>query len=72
MEAWQRAGHLGEARRVAKEYLARYPQGPQAARARQLSCIRSVYNELKNDHTSPGTQLHGHESEQVLGGVAHE
>jgi hypothetical protein len=36
MEAWQRAGHLGEARRVAKEYLARYPQGPQAARARQL------------------------------------
>jgi TolA-binding protein len=36
MEAWQRAGQLGEARRVAKEYLARYPRGAQAARAKQL------------------------------------
>jgi transmembrane sensor len=36
MEAWQRAGHRSEARQVAREYLARYPQGPQAARAKQL------------------------------------
>ena len=36
MEAWQRAGRAGEARQVAERYLARYPQGPQAARARQL------------------------------------
>jgi TolA-binding protein len=36
MEAWQRAGRLSEARRVAKEYLLRYPRGPQAARAKQL------------------------------------
>ena len=36
MEAWQRAGQLNEARRVAKEYLARYPRGAQAARAKQL------------------------------------
>ena len=36
MEAWQRAGRVSEARRVAEQYLARYPQGPQAARANQL------------------------------------
>jgi TolA-binding protein len=36
MEAWQRAGRLGEARRVAEQYVGRYPQGPQAARAKQL------------------------------------
>jgi TolA-binding protein len=36
MEAWQRAGRVGDARRVAEQYLARYPQGPQAARAKQL------------------------------------
>lgn len=36
MEAWQRAGRTGEARQVAERYLARYPQGPQAARAKQL------------------------------------
>jgi ferric-dicitrate binding protein FerR (iron transport regulator) len=36
MEAWQRAGRLSDARRVAEQYLARYPKGPQAARARQL------------------------------------
>ncbi len=31
-----------------------------------------VYKELKNDHTSPGTQLHLQLSEQELGGVAQE
>lgn len=36
MEAWQRAGRTGEARQVAALYLARYPKGPQAARAKQL------------------------------------
>jgi TolA-binding protein len=36
MEAWQRAGRMHDARRVAAQYLARYPQGPQAARAKQL------------------------------------
>jgi ferric-dicitrate binding protein FerR (iron transport regulator) len=36
MEAWQRAGHVSEARRIAEQYLARYPQGPQAVRAKQL------------------------------------
>ena len=36
MEALQRAGRLSEARRIAEQYLARYPRGPQAARARQL------------------------------------
>lgn len=36
MEAWQRAGRLGDARRVAEQYLARYPEGPQAARAKRL------------------------------------
>jgi TolA-binding protein len=36
MESWQRAGRVSEARQVAAQYLARYPQGPQAARARQL------------------------------------
>jgi TolA-binding protein len=36
MEAWQRAGRLNEARRVAEQYLSRYPQGPQASRAKQL------------------------------------
>lgn len=36
MEAWQRAGRLSEAREVAQQYLARYPQGPQTARAKQL------------------------------------
>lgn len=30
------------------------------------------YKEAKNDHTSCGTQVHLHESEQVFGGVAHE
>jgi TolA-binding protein len=36
MEAWERAGRVSEARRVAAQYLAQYPQGPQAARAKQL------------------------------------
>jgi hypothetical protein len=36
LEAWQRAGRVGEARRVAERYLLLYPQGPQAARAKQL------------------------------------
>jgi hypothetical protein len=36
LEAWQRAGRVGEARRVAERYLSLYPQGPQAARAKQL------------------------------------
>ncbi|HVY29537.1 MAG TPA: FecR domain-containing protein [Polyangiaceae bacterium] len=36
MEAWQRAGHVSEARHVAEQYLSRYPQGPQSARAKQL------------------------------------
>lgn len=36
MEAWQRAGRMSEAREVAKQYLARYPRGPQTARAKQL------------------------------------
>jgi TolA-binding protein len=36
MESWQRAGRVGDARRVAQQYLARYPSGPQAARAKQL------------------------------------
>jgi TolA-binding protein len=36
MEAWQRAGRTGDARQVAEQYLARYPQGPQAGRAKQL------------------------------------
>jgi hypothetical protein len=36
MEAWQRAGRLSEARDVARQYLTRYPQGPQTARAEQL------------------------------------
>lgn len=36
LEAWQRAGRASEARRVAERYLSLYPQGPQAARAKQL------------------------------------
>jgi TolA-binding protein len=36
MESWQRAGQVSEARRIAEQYLARYPQGPQAVRAKQL------------------------------------
>jgi TolA-binding protein len=36
MEAWQRAGRVSNARRVAEQYLSRYPRGPQAARAKQL------------------------------------
>lgn len=36
MEAWQRAGRISEARQVAQQYLSRYPQGPQTARAKQL------------------------------------
>jgi tetratricopeptide (TPR) repeat protein len=36
LEAWQRAGRVSEARRVAERYLSLYPQGPQAARAKQL------------------------------------
>ncbi len=31
-----------------------------------------VYKDVKNDHTSAGTQLQGQVAEQVLGGVAHE
>jgi hypothetical protein len=30
-----------------------------------------VYKDVKNFHTSAGTQVHLHVSEQVLGGVAH-
>ena len=30
------------------------------------------YKDVKNDHTSSGTQVQGHVSEQLLGGVAHE
>lgn len=36
LEAWQRAGRVSEARRVAERYLSLYPQGPQAVRAKQL------------------------------------
>ena len=32
----------------------------------------AVYREVKNDHTSAGTQVQGHVVEQLLGGVAHE
>ena len=36
LEAWQRAGRVSDARRVAERYLSLYPQGPQAVRAKQL------------------------------------
>ena len=32
----------------------------------------AFYKDVKNFQTSSGTQVHLHESEQVLGGVAHE
>jgi hypothetical protein len=32
----------------------------------------SVYKDVIHFHTSAGTQLQGHEVEQVLGAVAHE
>ena len=33
---------------------------------------RLAHNDVKNDQTSAGTQVHGHVVEQVFGGVAHE
>jgi hypothetical protein len=46
------------------------------ARAQPEPRIRSaaadVYNDVKNDHTSAGTQLQGQVLEQLFGGVAHE
>src|SRR5262249_21296968 len=36
IEAWQLAGDEDQARKAARDYLAKYPSGPHAARARQL------------------------------------
>ena len=36
------------------------------------SAAADVYNAVKNDHTSAGTQLQGQVLEQLFGGVAHE
>lgn len=40
--------------------------------SRALAATAVAYKDVKNVHTSSGTQVHLHESEQVFGGVAHE
>jgi len=47
-------------------------RAPAEPEPRIRSAAADVYNDVKNDHTSAGTQLQGQLLEQLFGGVAHE
>lgn len=55
-----------------REWAAGVSRGQQANCGTGEGIGSRLYKDVIHPHTSAGTQLHGHEVEQVLGGVAHE